>query len=98
MIYEPLHPGELVKETCIEGTGLSVAAAARKLGVNRTTLSRLIHGHAGISPEMATRLAMALNTSITMWMNLQRDYDVWRAEKLKGKLHVEKLHADNAHQ
>jgi addiction module HigA family antidote len=89
MIKKPLHPGEIVKEICIEGTGLTVTQAARKLQVDRTTLSRLLNGHAGISPEMAIRLSMALNTGATMWMNLQRDYDLWNARQHRRNIQVE---------
>jgi len=55
-IHKPLHPGILVKDALIDNTGLSVTDAADHLGVTRTTLSRLLNGHAGISPEMAIRL------------------------------------------
>lgn len=92
MIHEPLHPGEIIKELCIEATHLTVTEAAKKLGVDRTTFSRLINGHAGISPEMAIRLSRALGTPATMWMNLQRDYDLYKAEKYCKKLKVEKFH------
>jgi len=92
MIHEPLHPGEVIKELCLEATRLTVTEAAKKLGVDRTTFSRFINGHAGISPEMAVRLSIALGTPATMWMNLQRDYDLFKAEKNRKKLKVEKLH------
>ena len=91
MIHEPLHPGEIIKELCVEATGLTITDAAKKLGVYRTTFSRLINGHAGISPEMAVRLSIALGKPATMWMNLQRDYDLCKAEKRRKKLKVEKL-------
>lgn len=91
MIHKPLHPGEIIKELCVEATGLTVTEAAKKLGVDRTTFSRLINGHAGISSEMAVRLSMALGTPATMWMNLQRDYDLYKAEKRRKKLKVEKF-------
>ncbi len=91
MINKPLHPGEIVKEICLESTGLTVTEAAQKLGVDRTTFSRLINGHAGISAEMAVRLSIALDSSPILWLNLQRDYDLWNVEKLRGKLHVSKL-------
>lgn len=91
MINKPLHPGEIVKEVCLEATGFSVTLAAQKLGVDRTTFSRLINGHTGISPEMAIRLSLALDNSPAIWLNLQRDYDLWKAEKLRKQLHVEKF-------
>lgn len=89
MINKPLHPGEIVRAVCIDATGLTVTEAAKKLGVDRTTFSRLLNGQAGISPEMAIRLSIALNNSATLWMNLQRDYDLWKTEKLRKQLHVE---------
>lgn len=78
VIHEPLHPGEIVRDALFNGTDLTVTSAAEKLGVERTTLSRLLNGHAGISPEMAMRLSMLLETSVEMWMNLQRDYDLYK--------------------
>jgi antitoxin HigA-1 len=91
MIKKPLHPGEIVREVCIEGTGFTVTEVAKKLGIDRTTFSRLINGHMGISAEMAVRLSIALNSSPTLWMNLQRDYDLYQAEKMRKKFHVEKI-------
>ncbi|MDO8954839.1 MAG: HigA family addiction module antitoxin [Gammaproteobacteria bacterium] len=91
MIKNPIHPGEIIREICIEGAGITVSEAAQKLGVDRTTLSRLLNGHAGISPEMAMRLSMALGNNPTLWMNLQRDYDLWKLKSLARKLHVEKF-------
>lgn len=89
MIHKPLHPGNIVKEVCINATGLTVGEVAAKLGVDRTTFSRLINGRAGISSEMAIRLSKALGTSPEMWMNLQRDYDLYLAQKIK--IRVEKI-------
>ena len=77
MIHEPLHPGVIIKDILIDGTGLSISDAANRLGITRTTLSRLLNQHAGISPEMALRLSKLLNTSIDMWVNLQSQYDIW---------------------
>lgn len=91
-IYNPLHPGEIIRELLIEGAGLTVTEAADKLDVNRTTLSRLLNGHAGISPDMALRLSKLLtNSNIEMWMNLQRDYDIWLVNQHVDKIHVEPL-------
>jgi addiction module HigA family antidote len=75
MIHEPLHPGEIVRGELIEATGFSVTEAAKRLGISRTALSRLINCHAGISPEMALRLSKLFKTSIEMWLNLQAQYD-----------------------
>ena len=89
VMHKPLHPGEIVKEILIEGAKLSVTNAAEHLGVNRTTLSRLLNAHIGISPEMAIRLSKLLEgTDTLLWMNLQRDYDLWVAEKNSNKIKV----------
>lgn len=88
IIHNPLHPGEVVKDELINATGLSVTEAADKLGVSRTALSRLLNGHAGISPEMALRLSKFFNTSIEMWINLQAQYDTWLVSKQINKIKV----------
>ena len=91
-MHKPLHPGEIVRDAlCNDETGLTVSEAAEKLCVQRTTLSRLFNGHAGISPEIAMRLAMLLGTSIEMWLNIQRDYDVWRVQKMRPKPKIKLL-------
>jgi len=91
MIHQSLHPGKLVKETCVTATGLSVSEAAKCLGIDRTTFSRLINGHASISPEMAIRLSEALGTSASMWLGVQRDYDLWKAESRRKSYMVEDI-------
>jgi len=88
IIHNPLHPGEIVKDELIDATGLSVTDAAERLGVSRTALSRLLNGHAGISPEMALRLSKFFNTSIEMWINIQAQYDTWRIGKQANKVKV----------
>lgn len=88
IIHNPLHPGEIVKDELINATGLSVTEAAERLGVSRTALSRLLNGHAGISPEMALRLSKFFNTSIEMWINVQAQYDTWLISKQANKIKV----------
>lgn len=90
-MYEPLHPGEIVKDELIVATGMSVTEAAARLGVSRTALSRLLNGHAGISPEMALRLSKLFKTSIVMWINLQAQYDTWLISKQGNKIKVKPL-------
>jgi addiction module HigA family antidote len=90
-MFKPLHPGEIVKDTLIDATGLTVTEAADRLGVSRTALSRLLNGHAGISPEMALRLAKIFNTSIESWINLQAQYDTWRVSRKYNKIKVKPL-------
>ena len=62
-MHNPPHPGEIIKELCIEPLGISVTEAADALGVSRKTLSSILNGRAGISPEMAVRLSIAFDTS-----------------------------------
>jgi addiction module HigA family antidote len=85
------HPGRLVKRALITGAGLSVTDAAKRLDVDRTTFSRLINEHTGISPEMALRLSMLLNTSPDMWLNLQKNYELSQLEKVRPSIHIQPL-------
>jgi len=91
IMHEPLHPGEIVKDELIDATGMSVTEASARLGVSRTALSRLLNGHASISPEMALRLSKLFNTSIEMWVYLQAQYDTWLISKQANKIKVKPL-------
>lgn len=90
-MHNPPHPGEVIKELCLEPLGISVTDAAKGLGVSRKTLSAILNGRSGISPEMALRLAKAFDTSPESWLNQQMQYDLWMAEQNLGKLNIEKL-------
>jgi len=92
-MHNPPHPGEVLRQLCLEPLNLTVTDAARSLGVSRKALSSILNGRAGISPEMAVRLSMAFNTSAESWLNQQLQYDLWHAEKNRKSLHVEKLPA-----
>ncbi len=92
-MHNPPHPGEVLRELCLEPLGLSVSEAAKALGISRKTLSGILNGRAGISPEMAVRLSIAFDTSAESWLNQQTQYDLWRAEKRRKSLRVEKLAA-----
>lgn len=72
----PPHPGEIIRDVCIEPLGLTVTQAAEGLGVTRKTLSLLLNGHARISPEMAIRLSKAFGRSPESWLELQTLYDL----------------------
>jgi len=83
----PVHPGEILKELYLEPLGVGVSEFSTILGVARRTVSLIINGHSGISAEMALRLSKALNTTPELWLNMQRDFDLWNAGKkieLKG--------------
>ena len=92
-MHNPPHPGEVIKELCLEPLGLTVTETAEALGVSRKTLSSIINGKAGVSPEMAVRLSIAFNTSSESWLNQQSQYDLWHAEQYRKQLHVKRLSA-----
>ncbi|MEX2535216.1 MAG: HigA family addiction module antitoxin [Trueperaceae bacterium] len=80
-MYNPPHPGELLKEECLKPLGLTITEAAQGLGVSRKTLSAIVNGRQGISAEVAIRLAKAFDTSVEMWLSMQQAYDVWQAKE-----------------
>ena len=92
-MHNPPHPGEVIRELCLEPLGLTVTKTAKALGVTRKSLSELLNGKAGISPEMAIRLSMAFQTSAESWLNQQVQYDLWKIRQTRGKLSVTKLAA-----
>ncbi len=92
-MHNPPHPGEVLKNLCLEPLHLSVTEAAKALGVSRKTLSAILNGRAGISPEMAVRLSIAFSTSAESWLRQQVQYDLWHAEQHRKKLRVRKLAA-----
>ena len=91
MMHNPPNPGEFIKEICLEPLGLTVTKAAKYLGVSRKTLSELLNGKAGISPEMALRLAKAFNTTPESWLTQQMHYDLWKAKQKSKRLHVKTI-------
>jgi len=79
-MHNPPHPVEIVKEFCVEALGLTVTDAAKALKVSRKTLSTLLNGRAGISPEMALRLSKVFGRTPEGRLCLQLRYDLWKAE------------------
>jgi addiction module HigA family antidote len=92
-MFNPPHPGEIIKELCLEPMGITVTDAAKALGVSRKALSELLNGHSRVSPEMAVRLSIALDTSAESWLIQQAQHDLWLAEQNRGNLHVRVLKA-----
>jgi addiction module HigA family antidote len=74
----PPHPGRIVRQECLEALGLTVTAAAAALGVTRQALNNLVNEKAGVSPEMAVRLAKAFGSSPETWLRMQAAYDLAR--------------------
>ncbi len=73
------HPSGILKRQYLEPLSLSVSELARVLGVSRKTVSKIVNERGAISADMALRLAQAFNTSAELWLNLQRNYDLWHA-------------------
>ena len=92
-MHNPPHPGEVIRDLCLEPLELSVTAAAEALGVTRKTLSAILNGHSGISPEMALRLSIAFDTSPESWLNQQQQFDLWHAMNSGDPIKVKRLHA-----
>jgi antitoxin HigA-1 len=90
-MHNPPHPGEVLKELCIEPLNLTVTDAAAALGVSRKTLSAILNCRSGISPEMAIRLGKAFGSSPESWLNQQMQYDLWQAEQTVGNIEVKRL-------
>ena len=78
-MHNPPHPGEVLRDTVLEE--ISVSDFARRLGVSRVALSRVVNGRAAVSAEMAIRLAAALGGSAESWLRMQAAYDLWRASR-----------------
>ena len=93
MMHNPPHPGQVVDELCLQPLGLTVTKAAKALGVSRKSLSELINGHIGISPEMAVRLSIAFDTTPESWLTQQMQYDLWKLRQRKKKIKVKQLKA-----
>ncbi|CAE6697141.1 HigA family addiction module antitoxin [Paraburkholderia domus] len=95
-IFNPPHPGETLREDVLPELGLTVTQAAAQLGVTRTAFSRVLNGHAAISPEMALRLEQWLGIEhggrADLWIAQQAAYDLWQARQ-KGVPHVIRAHA-----
>jgi addiction module HigA family antidote len=87
-MYNPPHPGEIIREDCLAPLNLSVTAAAEWLGVSRQSLSELVNGHNGVSAEMAIRLEKAGWSTAKTWLGVQLAYDLWQARARAGTITV----------
>lgn len=84
----PPHPGRSIRQNCLDPLDLSVTEGARVLGVARHTLSRVLNGHAGISPEMAIRLEKAGWSTAEFWLRRQSSYDLAQARRSEDRIEV----------
>lgn len=92
-MHNPPHPGGVVRRQCLEPLGLTVTEAAKGLGVSRNTLSMLLNGRLGISPDMAVRLSRGFGGSPESWLRQQMQYDLWRAQRRAADIRVRKFEA-----
>lgn len=94
-MHNPAHPGEVLKAAYLDPLGITVTEFARRIGISRKSASEFVHGRYGVSIEMAYRLAKATNSSAESWLNMQVQYDLWKAkqQKLDKRIKVEKLAA-----
>lgn len=92
-MHNPPHPGEILRELCLDPLGLTVTQAASALGVSRKTLSSILNGRSGISAEMAIRLSIAFNTTAESWLLQQLQYDLAQVEPKRKSLQVKKFEA-----
>ena len=90
-MHNPPHPGEVIKELCLEPLNISVIEFAEALGVSQQNLSAILKGRASITPEIAIRLGKAFGTSPESWLNQQMQYDLWQTEKMIGNIEVKRL-------
>jgi len=92
-MFNPPHPGEIIREFCIEPLNLTVTEAAKSLGVTRKTLSALLNGRSGVSPEMALRLSKVFGRTPEGWLKLQVQFDLWRTKQLVDISHLKRIEA-----
>jgi addiction module HigA family antidote len=88
----PAHPGRIVKSACLEPLGLSVTDGAKVLDVTRQTLTKIVNGKSGISPEMAIRLSKAFGSTPETWLRMQVAYDLAQARRDESKIKVRRQH------
>lgn len=91
-MFNPPHPGETLLEDVLPELNISIAELARRLGFARETLSRILHGHAPISPDLAVRLELAGIGKARTWLGVQIDYDLWQATHREHP-HIERFAA-----
>lgn len=91
LLEDPMHPGEVLKELYLKPLGMGAIAIARRLGVPRTRIERLVKGTTSMTPDTALRLARAFNTTPAYWMNLQTNFDMAAARKQVDVSRIEPL-------
>jgi addiction module HigA family antidote len=92
----PVHPGRIVRQDCLETLGLSVTEGAKVLGATRQALNNLVNGKSGVSPEMAIRLSKAFGSTAETWLQMQMNCDLADARKSESRIKVRRYQAEEA--
>jgi len=87
-MHTPPHPGAILADWLDGLDDMTITKFANHIHVTRAMLSRILHGHAAISPDMAIRLEQALGASREMWLGMQGAYDLWEASKTKTRPNI----------
>lgn len=96
-MHNPPHPGSILREDVLPEVGITVTEAASQLGISRVQLSRFIHEHAAVTPELAMRLAKWLGApTARTWLQMQLDYDLWQLTKKKTRLDVKPVRSERS--
>jgi len=90
-MFNPPHPGRIVRQECLEALGLSVTEGAKVLDVTRQALNNLVNEKAAVSPEMAIRLEKAFSGTADTWLRMQAAYDLVQARKKADKINVQRF-------
>ncbi|ELS03280.1 addiction module antidote protein, HigA family [Xenococcus sp. PCC 7305] len=90
-MFNPMHPGEVIKELYINESGMSLRAVAEALGVSAPTFSRLVAGKSSVSVEMACRLERVLGGSAESWLQMQINHDMWHTRQSDRYQEISKL-------
>jgi len=80
-MHNPPHPGEFIRQVYLEPHELSVRSLAESLDVSASTITRIVNGQSGLSPEMALRLSKAIGRTPESWLAMQHNYDLWQAKQ-----------------
>ena len=81
-MHNPMHPGNFIKQAYVDDLDLSIRKIAKGLNVAPSTLARLVKGESNVTPEMAMRLSKALHGSPELWLNMQKNFDLWQLRKM----------------
>jgi len=88
----PSHPGEILKDMFISERNLTITEVAKGLNMARANLSAVINGHMGVSPELAVKLSEAFGNTAQFWINLQKNYELWHAERKINRASIQHFH------